>query len=421
MKVLIISHNPLCNYNNMGKTLVSLFSSFRKETLCQIYIYPSIPNVDACNSYFRITDSDMIEKIKNIKSVPGNEVKCDEKLLPDKQRTKRSGGEQPFKRFCREFIWKTRAWDDCDLHSWIAREKPSVIFVAPGDACFLYDIAMTVSEKYKIPIVTYLCDDFYYKKVGLNPFVTVRYKMIKNKFRQLLSKSACAITICDEYAERIAKDFNIKTETVMTGISSVAPAMKESNELKCIVYAGNLGWGRYLSIANFGKALDTYNRTNNKNIKLKVYSGEINSKALKSFNGIESLDFCGFVNGEEYNKAIMEADALLFTESFRSKYIEATRYSVSTKIPEYLASGIPIIAYAPSEIASMRYLKSKQCAVCFDNEELSLDNLNEKISKQSAVRNQLTVADKNHSSYNNSKKIFCLLQSISDCKDRING
>lgn len=41
MKVLLISHNSISTYQNMGKTFLSLFNCFQKEELCQLYIYPS--------------------------------------------------------------------------------------------------------------------------------------------------------------------------------------------------------------------------------------------------------------------------------------------------------------------------------------------------------------------------------------------
>lgn len=41
MKVLLLSHNPVTTYNNMGKTFLSLFSAFRPEELCQLYLYPA--------------------------------------------------------------------------------------------------------------------------------------------------------------------------------------------------------------------------------------------------------------------------------------------------------------------------------------------------------------------------------------------
>ncbi len=419
MKVLIISHNPLCDYNNMGKTLASLFSCFRKEELCQLYIHPSVPNIDVCNSYFRIRDSDMMKRLLPVRTAPGHEVRCEAGATWSGQGTKKSrSGEQPFRRLCRELVWCSGAWDSPALHAWLDREKPSIIFAAPGNACFLYGMAMAVSKKYRIPIVTYLCDDFYYKRVGSNPFTAIRYRVLRHKFRQLLAGSVCAVTICEEYTRRLAEDFRIRVETVMTGIRTVASAMKKTDEVRNIVYAGNIGWGRYASITEFGKALDAYNHANGKTVRLKVYSGETNPKALRAFDTVESLDFCGYVGGDAYKKAILEADALLFAESFHFRDMEATRYSISTKIPEYLASGIPIIAYAPSEISSVKYLKSKRCAVCFDSQPLSLSRLNEKVSRQSVARRQLAVAARNHNARHNSARLSCLLHSFAGSGER---
>ena len=64
MKVLIISHNPITTYQSMGKTMLSLFSAFDRSELCQLYIYPTLPDIDVCDSYFRITDRDVLKSLK---------------------------------------------------------------------------------------------------------------------------------------------------------------------------------------------------------------------------------------------------------------------------------------------------------------------------------------------------------------------
>ena len=56
MKVLLLSHNPVTTYNNMGKTFLSLFSAFRPEELCQLFLYPAVPDTACCGSYYRFTD-----------------------------------------------------------------------------------------------------------------------------------------------------------------------------------------------------------------------------------------------------------------------------------------------------------------------------------------------------------------------------
>ena len=82
IKVLVISHNCFSTSQSMGKTLTGLFSAFDKENLCQLYLYPSYPNIDMCNSSFRITD---VEVLKNlfIRAKCGKVV--DKKKINDKQ------------------------------------------------------------------------------------------------------------------------------------------------------------------------------------------------------------------------------------------------------------------------------------------------------------------------------------------------
>ena len=62
-----------------------------------------------------------------------------------------------------------------------------------------------------------------------------------------------------------------------------------------------------------------------------------------------------------------EADILLHVESFNEKMKKYTRLSISTKIPEYLASKRLIIAIGPVDIASIEYLKDNKAALILDN------------------------------------------------------
>lgn len=73
LKVLLISHNPITTYNNMGKTFLSLFSAFKPEELCQFYLYPTVPDTDCCGSYYRFTDRDALHSI-TCRNVVGGEI-----------------------------------------------------------------------------------------------------------------------------------------------------------------------------------------------------------------------------------------------------------------------------------------------------------------------------------------------------------
>ena len=58
-----------------------------------------------------------------------------------------------------------------------------------------------------------------------------------------------------------------------------------------------------------------------------------------------------------------EAKFTLHVEAFDDNAKERTRYSLSTKIAEMLRSRTCIIAYGPSDIASMEYLAENEAAL----------------------------------------------------------
>jgi hypothetical protein len=167
MKILLITHNPICTSNNMGKTFLSLFSAFGKAELCQLYVHPTIPDVDACGSYYRITDRQVLKALPF--GCPGAEVSAEQvqqqialreagTLPPPPKR----GGASAGKRLLRDAMWAMSGWYSSDLRKWLDREKPDRILVAPGAAKFLYNIALRIAKERKIPIVTYICDEYYF-------------------------------------------------------------------------------------------------------------------------------------------------------------------------------------------------------------------------------------------------------------------
>ncbi|GAB3957775.1 hypothetical protein GCM10027614_73890 [Micromonospora vulcania] len=66
---------------------------------------------------------------------------------------------------------------------------------------------------------------------------------------------------------------------------------------------------------------------------------------------------------DEVPAALRSADVLVHIESFDQEIRRYTRYSVSTKIPQYLASGRPIFGYGPAEVASMNHIQEANAGV----------------------------------------------------------
>ena len=419
MKVLIVSHNPLSTYQNMGKTMMSLFSEFKKEELCQLYIYPTVPNADMCGSYYRITDKDVLRFYGSFR-VKGKEI------IPDAsfhQMFENSGDEKIYRTpknqkssriLLRDMMWTFARWYSKDLENWLIREAPTVIWVAPGISGFLYDIVEKISKKFSLPVVTYICDDYYFTTPPREMFSRIRCVRLRGKIEKLMQKSAQAIVICPELKETYERHFSVPLNVVMTGSSMPAAEGRSLKEtFGCISYFGNIRCNRYISLADVGKALDAINEEKNTSCRLRIYTDEKNREILSVFDGIQSIELCAFVVGDALERAMSEADYLLHVEAFDEASIERVRYSVSTKIADSLASGIPLIAYAPPQVASMQHLIRGACALTvLDPSELKTalsEVLEDGQPGELAVQNALAVALKDHNTEHNSQRMKAIL------------
>lgn len=415
MKVLMISHNPVSTYQGMGKTMMSLFSSFDKAELCQLYIYPTVPDTDMCGSYYRITDKDVLRFYTSLR-VRGEEISPDFSFhqmfesSEDEPRYRSPKNKKSSRILARDIMWKLAKWYNKDLEDWLRREAPTVIWVAPGISGFLYDIALKIARKFSLPIVTYICDDYYFTPTPKELWGRTRCALLRRKIRKLMRSTSRLVVICPELKEAYGQHFSLPADVIMTGSTlSLTCGDVEKSEPVSISFFGNIRCDRYRSLADVGRALDEINREKATAYRLKIYSTEKNAEILSAFDGIGSIELCEFVTGGAFEQEMLRANYLLHVEAFDDANIARVRYSVSTKIADSLASGVPLIAYGPSQIASMQHLIRNRCALTvLQPAELKsklLSILEDPEAGDAVVKNALAVAQRDHCAQRNSKKM----------------
>lgn len=409
MKVLIVSHNPVSDQSNMGKTFLSLFSGFAPSELCQLYIYPTVSNTHFCGSSYRVTDKDALLSRLHFGPVGGEipkerigtvsgafERPSDVSLYRNRK------NKSPLRQLLRDGMWRLSRWYTPELKQWLDRQIPDCIFVAPGGAKFLYDIALRIAADRDLPVVTYLCDEHYFVSTPKTLLGKYRLKLLRAKMETLLNRSAALAVISRELQEQYAA-FSLKTEVLMTG--AAFPTAKEP----CVVpkptqicYFGNIRCGRYRSLAAVAGALDRLNRERGTDWKLRVYTAEQDPGILSALKPFHSLEFCSFVTGADFYRALHEAQLLLHVEDFAPESMDAVRNSVSTKIADSLASGVPLLAFGPAGIASMEHLRRNGCALLADDPAqlrgLLLSAFTDPNARRSAAERGLLTADRFHSS-----------------------
>lgn len=372
MKVLIISHNAISTTNNMGKTLQSLFSEFNKEELCQLFIHPMLPDIDICSSYYCISDEEVLHSMFFGKK-PGHvldkesvfeQQKNVKNFSSDTYENARKNNTSSMKRLLRDFMWKLSKWDNQYLEQWLKTEKPTCIFLAPGYAKFIYDIALAISEKLNIPIITYICDDYYFLKEPKRFLDKLQLKLLQKKTDELFQKTVHLIAICEEIKTTYVNKFGTEATVIMTGSDfEVENDIKIKSNPTSLSYFGNIRCNRNISLAEVGRALDEINQQEHTEYKLKIYTSEKDSNILSVLDGIESVQMCEFVIGDEFRKAFKSADVLLHVEAFDEESMDLVKNSISTKIADCLGSGIPFVAYGPEGVASIKHLLRCECAL----------------------------------------------------------
>lgn len=410
MKVLIISHNPISTKSNMGKTFLSLFSEFDHSELCQFYIYPSFPDVRRCSSFYRVTDKEIVRSLFSFKQIGGeveskniNENADFYENPADRALYRNVKNKSAIRRIARDTAWKLSRGYEKSLYGWLEKEKPDSIFLSPGPGEFIYDIALDISKKLNIPIVTYICDEYYFLDTPKGLLDKLRFGRFKKKFEKLMANSACLAVICDELKEIYTERFGVKAETLMTGASrGISEGAKIVDNPTEIRYFGNIRCNRFNSLCDVGLALDDINSHTGTDYKLKIFTAEKDSEILSIFNGIKSIELCGFVSGEDFEREFSNSQLLLHVEAFDDASIDRVKHSVSTKIADSLASGIPLLAYGPESISSMKHLIRHNCALTATSKEelkLMLETAFSDVErKRTCAENAIETAKKYHDS-----------------------
>lgn len=409
----------------MGKTLLSLFSCFKKEELCQLFFYPTKPDVSICSSYFRITDRNVLNSYfhfwhLNSKIIFENEIDNEFHSLFESEEDRRflKKKKTSIKMLLRDVIWKFSNWNDIKFKSWMKSQQPNRIFVAPGDAKFIYNIAMTISNEYHIPIITYFCDDYYGIKKPKKAFEYICWKSLRKKISQIIEKSEFVVTICQPLSSFYYDEFGKKTKTIMTGTDKKLDSIvKFADGITSFVFLGNVTMNRYRSLIDIGRVLDELSK-NDKEYYLDIYSKINDESIIRSLHGIRTIRLHDFVYGEEYNKTVESAQCFVHVESFDEKTIDRVKNSISTKIAEILSSGKPILAYGPSHIASIDHLKNNDCAFVANNVEELKQSVKSVIFdyalRERKLDNAINVAQKYHQSFINSMKLKKMLECCDD-------
>lgn len=408
-KVLIVGTVPY-NKATTARAFDAYFHGWERTELAQIFSNPKKPVKGHCQNLLQITDKRMLQRIFHKKI---DVTKCFvydelETAWTDYDKEVGSGlyrklyewgaRKSPLIYIARGLLWRKKHWCTDKLNNWLDQFRPDCVFLSFSDDFFIPQIALYVAERFDIPIVSSIGDDYYFNgKFSLSPLYHIYKSAYRKLIRKVFAHGGSAIYISDKIRDKYNSEFNLDGKTVYL-VSDMERREFHPIDRKdpTISYFGNIGLGRNESLNEIGYALGKIN----KDYRLKIYSAETDPAVVRVFDRNPNVEFCGGISYAQVLEKTKESDIVVIVEGFKAKDVNATRYSLSTKAADSLACGAQILVYGSPECGVIEYMqKTESASVCTDPERLTeciRELLNNEDKQAHYYRNAVTMTEKNH-------------------------
>ncbi len=243
--------------------------------------------------------------------------------------------------------------------------EPQVIYTF-GETVASLDLSYRLSKELNIPIVIHFMDNWKNSiEWASNPLLTRYQKKLGYYCDLCYSRSTECIAIGERMADAYMKESGVKHSVIMNSIdtSSYYCEPKASVGKVQFLYAGGLHLGRDEALREIGKCIDYACRETGKQAEFLIYTSEDNiALYADEFKSLGHTKLVTAVPHDRIRELYRSADVLVHVESSALTSNEFFKYSVSTKISEYLATGRPFLFWGPKGIYLLDLLRKNKLA-----------------------------------------------------------
>lgn len=380
-KVLILGQ-PFDDFTGGGITLSNLFSGWRKEDLSVACIPHMLERVNkSCENYYQLGEKEhkwvfpfnLVQrkfssgplKQRPVNDYPGS---------VQKNKTRASLVDHLFYPFLIHtglIHSLSKIKPSREFYQWVDHFKPEILYIQVS-ARKDFSFCETVYGYLKIPMVIHIMDDWPSTISNKGLFKKYWFRKIDSEFRSLLDKASLLLTISDQMSEEYNKRYQNKFIAFHNpvDISRWKEFQKTSSKLQTppsFLYAGRIGIGIDSSLISIAKAIQNINDELKMGIKFIVQTKE----TANWFMDFDCVQHKNFVAYADVPKALSSADFLVLPYDFSEESELYIKYSMPTKAPEYMVSGIPILIFAPVNTALVRFAKMHDVAMIVTENNLT--------------------------------------------------
>jgi glycosyltransferase involved in cell wall biosynthesis len=400
-RVLFVTPVAFNPHAGGGATFASLLQGWPKDRLATIHNDRSPSPDGVCENYYFLShdELDFIPPF-NVLHRRGAELKYHDTMPTTSfARTPRPRWIDTAREFALGDSIPERAQLTPQLMRWIENFRPDVIYTILGSNGMM-SLVEQVRTRFDLPIVIHIMDDWASTAHRKGLFAPIERPRMERQLAHFFNIATACLGIsrpmCEAYAQRYGRPF-IPFQYALDRERWGAIAKRDLRVTKPpeIRYVGSIFRNAQLnSLIDCAHAVAALNAEGFP-LHLRIATSAANGTRfghLLSVHPNVTLDTAG-VDDDAFFQGLAEADALLLPVNFDRASVDFIRYSMPTKVPAYLNSGTPVLAYGSAETAQIRYATDSGWAlVVSDQSAETLKAALKRVVSDISLRKRLSAA-----------------------------
>ncbi|MGW1060274.1 glycosyltransferase family protein [Micromonospora rubida] len=372
-RVLVVGAAVFGRASGTGITLSNLFAGWPRQRLAQLYAEDQEPDTDVCQQFLRLDP----------RSAP-----VEYHLFRWRARTTRgtwsgartgsaagglrAGGPSGagvelgplrarMRAELRAFVDLSPLRVPADARRWLREQRPQVVYATLGSIRQMR-LAVLAARECGVPLVPHFMDDWPTTLYTDRQTFGVARRALLAGVREVVRHSSYGLGISEPMAREYQRRYGLSFAAFGNCVDPadfadrpgpVRPAA--DGAVLDLVYVGGLHLDRWRSLRRVGEAVGRL-AAEGLRARLTVHAPPQDLARYGERLGLPGVRLGRSLASDEVAVVLRRADVLVHVESFAEEHRHYTRYSLSTKIPQYLAAGRPVLGFGPAELASMAHL-----------------------------------------------------------------
>ena len=366
-RVLIVSSSVFNSYSGGGITLTNLFRGWPRDRMAALHSEVLPPETSVCERYFELGRDEV-----SLALPFANTARSWLRSIAAEGNGRsglRSGASRSL-RWIRSLVGDgipERVRLSASLIEWVEAFRPHVLYTLLGSLTYIRLVKL-LRDHFDIPVIIHMMDDWPAHRHRRGVFGPWLRRQMLREFEILVQTAELRLGICDamckEYGGRYGVPFlafhNPADEAEWQ--SSAKRDYTLQTPFRIVYYGTIVDLAQLHSLMDIGWAVAGLHR-DGVSVEFCVhtqhYSLQQYRSVLESCPGIRMGPETG---KDDFKSIITAADLLVLPVNFNERSVRYLRLSFPSKLPAYMASGTPILAYGPSEMAQIRYLMDARAA-----------------------------------------------------------